>query len=101
MNLKKEFNRLSGMFGDRYSDMQETNDDYRHRMRKEAGALADRARRGLEQSRDTLMSAEEMIERHMRQNSMMYLIAGLLLLVGFALLRTTATQYRSMPESEW
>lgn len=99
MNLKKEFNRLNGLLGDRYDGMHDATEELSERMRQRTLALAERAREGLDHSRGTLITAEETVERHLRDHSGVYLAAGLVLL-GLMLSRTMAPR-RSTPERDW
>ncbi len=76
MNLKNEFNRLTGLFDhgkDRWHSMA---DD----LRGEASCLGRRAQRGFMQSRDRLGSIEEMATRTMRERPQFFILAGLCLL---------------------
>ncbi|GEM_PF-2935674 len=99
MNLKKEFNRLSGLFGDSVDKVQNFTDDFGEKLRDETDALTRRARRGYMQGRDSLISTEELMARHLKENSTLYLIAGMTLL-GLFILRMW-TSYRMPMRREW
>ncbi|MEA3186705.1 MAG: hypothetical protein QOD99_535 [Chthoniobacter sp.] len=78
MNLKNEFNRLSGYFGNGMEKMHEVGDGFGERLRDRAECVAKGARRQL--SRGAFEDAEEMLESHLREHSTLYVVVGLALL---------------------
>jgi hypothetical protein len=100
MNLKKEFNRLSDYFTSGTDKMGTMTEEMSEKMRSHASHLSERAREGLRQSKDSLMSTEDMLVEHMRQNSMLYIITGLLLVLAIVAKLTHYTARRPMRE-EW
>lgn len=99
MNLKKEFNRLSGLFGDSMESLHSIADEVGGRVYEESGQLAKRARKTLRRDRGMLEGAEEMFEQHMKQNSTIYVFLALALL-GVIIARMVS--YSSPPaEREW
>jgi hypothetical protein len=76
MNLKNEFNRLTGLFDNGKGRFHNMTDD----LRGEASCLGRRAQRGFMQGRNRLSSIEEMATRTMRERPQFFVIAGLCLL---------------------
>ena len=76
MNLKKEFNRLTGMFDDSRDKWSDMADDLRY----EARHMAKRARKSLSHGKDRLASTEEMVTRAMRERPQFFVVAVICLL---------------------
>src|SRR5437867_3123739 len=100
MNLKKEFNRLSGYFASGTGRMGTMTEEMGERMRSQASHLGERTREGLRHGKESLMSTEEMLAEHMRQNSLLYIVTGLLLVAAIVAKLTFYTDRRPMRE-EW
>jgi hypothetical protein len=76
MNLKNEFNRLTGMFDHHETRMQGIADEIRGEVR----TAARRAQRRLSEGRERLVSLEEMAMQTMRQRPQLFMILGICLL---------------------
>lgn len=84
MKIKKEFNRLSGFLGDGLEKVHSVTDDFGEKMRDEAATAMKQARRSLHTRHRTFTSAEEVLERHLRDNAALYIVVGLALIGLFA-----------------
>ena|SRR5437764_850202 len=100
MNLKKEFNRLSDYFSGSMNHMQTTTEDLGSKMRDRASYYGERTRDGLRSSKDSLMSMEDMMMRHVRENPLLYILTGLLLVGAIIAKMTLYTEHRPM-RPEW
>jgi hypothetical protein len=73
MNLKNEFNRLTGIFDQGADKMHDLTDD----LRGEARVIARRAQDGLAMGKDRLTEMEQMVVSTMRQRPGFFLAIGL------------------------
>jgi hypothetical protein len=99
MNLKREFNRLSGLFGNGVEALHGARDDVAGLVRGEAKSWMKCAQRGL-RHRSSAMSIEEMLMRHVRGNAALYLIAGIAIAAVLVARMMTAERPRALHE-EW
>ncbi len=99
MKLRKEFNRLSGLFGDGVEKVHCVTDHFGDRVQDETATMLRRARRGLRKQRGTFVSAEELIEQHLQDNAAYYVLAGLLL-VGLFIYRAMSSA-ENAPHRDW
>jgi hypothetical protein len=76
MNLKDEFNRLTGMFDHSVNRMNGMADE----IRGEARTAARKAQRRLSEGRERLASLEEMAMETVRQRPQLFVILGICLL---------------------
>lgn len=100
MNLKNEFNRLSGYFSDSMEKVHTATSDVSGKMRSQASDVSDKALMTLRQGTDTLVSAEETLINHIRGNSRLYLITGLLLLAAI-IARSMLSEQPPMRRTQW
>lgn len=97
MNLRDEFNRIGHLFHNGVDQTQKATADWAEKQTKQAGGIARQIRgqvRGqMDAGTQTLVSAEEAMVRHVRENPALYLM-GAALIVG-ALLAKLILESRS------
>lgn len=76
MNLKKEFNRLTGMFDHSMDRVHDLADDFRH----EARHMSRRAQKSLHHGKDRLSSMENTVVEAMREKPQFFVLAAICLL---------------------
>lgn len=76
MNLRKEFNRLTGMFDDGRDKWSDVTDDLRY----EARHLAKKARKSWAHGKDRLAETEEVVTRAMKERPQYFIVAVICLL---------------------
>ena len=77
MNLRNEFNRVGHLFHNGGEKTQKASEEWMDRGAKEAAAVAQRVRDRIDTRR--LVSAEEAIIGHIRENPALYLVGAALL----------------------
>lgn len=102
MNLRKDriFNRVTGLFDDGVSRVQDAADDLQHRLRKDGRKVARKARRGYSDGRDRVLSAEETVAQAVRENPSLFAVVALVL-IGIIVGRILISKQSTMPEEEW
>lgn len=100
MNLKNEFNRLSGYFSEGVEKVQTATCDVGEKVRTHASDVTGRARATMREGTGTLFSAEETLISHIRQNPMLYIFSGLLL-VGALIAKTMLSERTPPRRLQW
>jgi hypothetical protein len=80
MNLKNEFNRIGHLFNGGLAKAQHEAGHWAEKGTKEANALSRRVRDRVDTGTRELVSMEESIVRHVRENPALYLCAAALLM---------------------
>lgn len=98
MNLKREFNRIGHLFHNGVDTTQKATEDWAEEKSRQAAGAARQLRRQVDSGTRTLVTAEESIVRHVRENPALYLMcAALVVGVLIAKLIMESRQARRAP----
>jgi sensor c-di-GMP phosphodiesterase-like protein len=98
MNLRNEFNRVGHIFHNGKGKTQQVTEDWAEKQSRQATATARRVREQIDTGTRSLVTAEEAIVHHVRENPALYLI-GTALVIGvlIAKLIIESRQTRTAP----